>query len=261
MKEQWIKLATRVDALSLRERGMVLAAAFAALVFLMYQLALAPQYAKHKTLRQQIALQHQQASNIDAEISAKAAAYAVDPDMESRRRIVELRRNIETESGALRAVQHGLVAPQKMVPLLEQILRANTRLRLLSLKTLPVSGLSEPLNYARPASGSAPGLAEATSSGQVQAGIAMAAQHAAQGSAAPLSAPGQAKPRELLYRHGVEMVLQGSYLDMLAYMEALERLPQQLFWGRAELQAGSYPEAKLTLTLYTLSLDDKWMTL
>ncbi|UMR29095.1 hypothetical protein MJ904_18605 [Massilia sp. MB5] len=260
MKEQWIKLAARIDALSLRERGMVLAAAFAALVFLMYQLALAPQNARHKALRLQIEQQHKQAGNIDAEINAKVAAFAVDPDMESRKRIVELRRNIETESGALRAVQHGLVAPQKMVPLLEQILRANTRLRLLSLKTLPVSGLSEPLPYAKPAPTAAPGFVNVTSKEEVQASVAMAAQHAAQGSAAPAAA-GQAKPRELLYRHGVELVLQGSYLDMLAYMEALERLPQQLFWGRAELQAGSYPEAKLTLTLYTLSLDDKWMTL
>ncbi|MBB3121244.1 type II secretion system protein M [Pseudoduganella violacea] len=259
MKEQWIKLAARIDALSLRERGMVLAAAFAALVFLMYQLALAPQYARHKALRLQIEQQHKQAGNIDAEVNAKVAAFAIDPDMESRRRIVELRRSIETESGALRAVQHGLVAPQKMVPLLEQILRANMRLRLLSLKTLPVSGLSEPLTYAKPAS-VAPGFANATSREEVQTSVAMATQHAAQGAAAP-SAMGQAKQRELLYRHGVELVLQGSYLDMLAYMEALERLPQQLFWGRAELQAGSYPEAKLTLTLYTLSLDDKWMTL
>ena len=69
------------------------------------------------------------------------------------------------------------------------------------------------------------------------------------------------KAREMLYRHGVEMVLQGSYPDMVAYMETLERLPVQLFWGKAQLDAQSYPEAKLTLTLYTLSLDDKWLKL
>jgi MSHA biogenesis protein MshJ len=64
-----------------------------------------------------------------------------------------------------------------------------------------------------------------------------------------------------LYRHGVELVVQGSYLDMLSYMESLQALPSQLFWGRLQLDADNYPTATLTLTLYTLSLDEKWMTL
>jgi MSHA biogenesis protein MshJ len=44
-------------------------------------------------------------------------------------------------------------------------------------------------------------------------------------------------------------------------MEALERLPVQLFWGKATLDAQEYPKARLTLTLYTLSLDTKWISL
>jgi MSHA biogenesis protein MshJ len=55
--------------------------------------------------------------------------------------------------------------------------------------------------------------------------------------------------------------LQGSYLDMVSYMEALEQLPVQLFWGKAKLDAQQYPNSRLTLTLYTLSLDPKWMKL
>ena len=80
----------------------------------------------------------------------------------------------------------------------------------------------------------------------------------AAGAAAPTVV---SKPRELLYRHGVEIVLQGSYLDMVSYMDALQALPAQLFWGKAELAAGQYPNARLKLTLYTLSLDQKWMQL
>jgi MSHA biogenesis protein MshJ len=44
-------------------------------------------------------------------------------------------------------------------------------------------------------------------------------------------------------------------------MDALEAMPTQLFWGRAELQVEEYPDARLTLTLYTLSLDRKWIKL
>ena len=71
----------------------------------------------------------------------------------------------------------------------------------------------------------------------------------------------EVKAPELLYRHGVEIVLQGSYLDMVSYMAALEALPVQLFWGKASLDAQQYPNSRLTLTLYTLSLDQKWMKL
>jgi MSHA biogenesis protein MshJ len=55
--------------------------------------------------------------------------------------------------------------------------------------------------------------------------------------------------------------VRGNYLDMLNYMAALEAMPTQLFWGKAELQVEEYPGARLTLTLYTLSLDAQWMKL
>jgi MSHA biogenesis protein MshJ len=59
----------------------------------------------------------------------------------------------------------------------------------------------------------------------------------------------------------VELTARGSYLDMVDYMAALEALPTQLFWGRAQLDVEEYPTVRLTLTLYTLSLDEKWMKL
>jgi MSHA biogenesis protein MshJ len=57
------------------------------------------------------------------------------------------------------------------------------------------------------------------------------------------------------------VTLRGSYLDMVDYMTALESLPTQLFWGKAQLDVEDYPSVRLTLTLYTLSLDEKWMKL
>ena len=46
---------------------------------------------------------------------------------------------------------------------------------------------------------------------------------------------------------------------MLKYLEALEHLPAQMFWGRAKLDVTKYPSADLTLTLYTLSLGKTWL--
>ncbi len=62
-----------------------------------------------------------------------------------------------------------------------------------------------------------------------------------------------------VFRHGVELTLAGSYLDLHAYLKALEGLSTQLYWGRAEMSVSGYPVATLRLTVYTLSFDQAWL--
>ncbi|MEW6020687.1 MAG: hypothetical protein AB1807_00975 [Pseudomonadota bacterium] len=238
MKEQWTKLATRIDALSLRERIMVFAALAAAIVFLTHFFALGPLLRKQDMLNAQISQQNNNIEGIDNEIRARVEAAQTDPDAQVRTRLAAVRKETEELSGQLRAMQNGLVAPERMAPLLDSILRANGRLTLVSMRTLPVESV---LEASRRAAGTAP---EATP-------------------AAPAATPANATPgtAELLYRHGVEITVRGNYLDMIAYMNTLEGLPTQLFWGRAQLEAETWPASRLTLTLYTLSLDRKWMKL
>ncbi|MRW93588.1 hypothetical protein GJ699_26705 [Duganella sp. FT80W] len=236
--EQWIKLSTKLDAMTLRERAMIFAALVGIVLFMIYTLAMEPLLNRQKLLQMQIKQQENQIAGIDMEITAKAQGFVSDPDAATRNRLASVRHEIDTTSSGLMAMQKGLVAPQKIAPLLEQLLRGNGKLKLMSMKTLPVTGLNE-------------AVAQAEAKPAVLTTTAPAA-------GATAAAP---KPRELLYRHGVEIVLQGSYLDMITYMDALEKLPVQLFWGKARLDAQQYPNSRLTLTLYTLSLDQNWMKL
>jgi MSHA biogenesis protein MshJ len=64
----------------------------------------------------------------------------------------------------------------------------------------------------------------------------------------------------LIYRHGVELTVSGSYLDLLAYLRDLEALPTQLYWGALDLDASKYPKLLLKLTVYTLSLERAWLS-
>jgi MSHA biogenesis protein MshJ len=249
MKQYWIKLSTRLDAMTLRERAMVFAAAVAAVLFIIYTLGIEPLLARQKVLVAQISQQNNQIAGIDNEISGKVQAYAVDPDAETRIQLKQVQARVAASGAGLMAMQKGLVAPDRIAPLLEQLLRGSGKLHLMSLKSLPVSGLSETIQ------GDAPARALPVTASVMPAATAPAAAPGA----TPIPQP--PKPRELLYRHGVEIVLQGSYLDMVNYMAALENLPVQLFWGKARLDAGQYPNSRLTLTLYTLSLDQKWMKL
>jgi MSHA biogenesis protein MshJ len=268
LQQQWLKLSTKLDAMTLRERAMVFGAATAAILFLLYSMKIEPLLQRQKILLAQISQQQNQIGGIDSEITQKAQAFSADPDAPVRQQLSELRHEMESTSAGLLAVQKGLVAPDKITPLLEHLLRGNGRLRLVSLKTLPVAGMNDASASADSKAGkpaadeSAPAAAmPATPAAAVTAIAGAAVDAAAAKQAASAGATPTAKPRELLYRHGVEIVLQGSYLDMVNYMEALEALPSQLFWGKAKLDAGQYPNSRLTLTLYTLSLDAKWMKL
>ncbi len=64
-----------------------------------------------------------------------------------------------------------------------------------------------------------------------------------------------------LYRHGIDVELEGSWADLHGYLRSIEQLPKRLLWGELTLQADKYPKVGLKLTLYTLSTESAWMRL
>jgi MSHA biogenesis protein MshJ len=62
-----------------------------------------------------------------------------------------------------------------------------------------------------------------------------------------------------LFRHGVEIRLQGSYQELTAYLQRLEQSNLKLLWSGVVLSADRHPRLELTLTVYTLSLDRAWL--
>lgn len=246
MKQTLLKLSGRIDALSLRERGALFLAAAAVILFLLYAMLLNPLYARRTALLVQIGQQRNNIAGIDQEITQKVQGAAQDPDAPLRARLRSVNAEAAELDSRLRAMQRDLVAPNQVMPLLEAILKTQGRLRLVSMKTLPVSGLNE-------AAGAAPAVAAA--------GAASTPATPATPGAPAGPPPVAGSAPELLYRHGVEIAVQGSYLDMVDYMAALEAMPAQLFWGKATLEAEQYPAATLTLTLYTLGLERKWIEL
>lgn len=266
MKQEWKKLEARIEALSLRERGMVAFAVAAAVMFVVYSLLMEPAFKREKELLAQMQQQRSDIVLMDGELVQRQAMAQMDPDLSSRQRLEKTKAENEAMRDSLRNMQKGLVPPERIGQLLEQMLQGNSRLKLVSLKTLPARGMSDG-RFAEPAPNEV-----ARPAGEVQQMMTSALSPVPPpATAAPVTAPGTpaapAAPRapvkqeELLYRHGVQVVLQGNYLDMVSYMESLERMPAQLFWGKATLDSADYPKARLTLTLYTLSLDTKWISL
>jgi MSHA biogenesis protein MshJ len=240
MKQYWLRLEAKVDAMSLRERAMAFGIAALLLITLVNTLLLDPLLAKQKELSNKVKQEQQQIAALQAEIQLRVKSHDHDPDAPARERLRTLKQQSAQMQGDLQGMQKGLVSPDKMAALLEDLLKGNSRLRLVSLKTLPVTPLYEPIP---------------TNVKQID------------GKATAGSAPQQAKSEgkqggaDIVYKHGVEIVVQGGYADLTGYLSQVEALPWQLFWANAKLNVDTYPKANLTLTLFTLSLDKKWLNI
>ncbi|WP_070989569.1 hypothetical protein [Halofilum ochraceum] len=71
------------------------------------------------------------------------------------------------------------------------------------------------------------------------------------------SGEGDGIPR--VYRHDVELVIEGRYLALLAYLERLEGLEWQFQWEAITVETREYPTARATVSLSTLSLAEDWI--
>jgi MSHA biogenesis protein MshJ len=228
MKQAWAKLSARIDSRTLRERALLFIAAASLLIFFVFFFFLNPSYARQKLLLADIGAKQTQMAVVAAEIAQTIDAHTRDPDAAERQRLARIQADVQALRVTLTAMQQGMVPADRMSSVLEQMLRGQRGLRLTSMRTLG-EGAPAAQEPATPA----------------PAGAAVVA----------------APPAQLLHKHGVELVLQGSYPDMVAYMNALEGMQGQIFWGNARMEVDKWPSATLTLTVYTINLDKKWLTL
>ncbi len=62
-----------------------------------------------------------------------------------------------------------------------------------------------------------------------------------------------------IYRHSMELELQGSYLDILDYLQELESLKWKIFWDEVKMDVQEYPLDKVYIKVHTFSLKDGWL--
>jgi MSHA biogenesis protein MshJ len=248
----WATLPTlgrRFDARPFRERLMITLAMVAASVMLLDRLWLDGAFKRFRAHQTEVSTWKDQRRTIDTEISDLAQELRT-LEQSKALQVEEVRKRTADAQAALHDNQQGVVSAQQMLPLLQQLLQRSpcangqagcSRLRVRSVKSLGRSEVT--LRAVQQASVAAPpGVASAASAPQ-----------AAQASTLP------AVPGPGLWRHGIEITLEGSYADLSAYVQNLEALPQRVLRGGMSFQVEAHPKATLTLTLYTLSLDHSWL--
>jgi len=226
VKEQWQKLNARFNVLVTRERVLVLGAVVVGTAFLFDTFAIRPLEVRMKRLTLQVAEARQNIKTAETTLSSQEAV--ADPDTVKRSYRDALRKQLAEIDQNMLGLQRGLVPPEKMAKLLEEMLARSGGLQLVSLRTLPVQRID------------------------TQNGAATK----------PGDKPAKTGPKDserTIYQHGVEVTLQGSYPDLLEYLAQLEKLSWQMFWGRIRVDTEQYPRLRVTLTVQTLSLNKAWL--
>jgi len=226
MKQYWDRVSSAIDELSLRERAMIFVAAAFVVISLINVLLIDPLLARQKLLSSQVAQRQEKMKELQAQMQNILQAKRDDEHSPLRQRLAQLKQQLKEQDDYLQSRTDRLVEPDKMADLLKKVLGNNGSLQLVELKTLPVSPLIEPPK-----------------------------------DAAPNPPDNQAGTQRQIFKHGVQITVRGSYLDMIRYVTALEKLPEQMFWGEASLSVEKYPDSLFTLTLYTLSLDKTWLAM
>ena len=150
-----------------------------------------------------------------------------DPRLAGLGRQRALRERLAALDTQLQGASGGYVPPQKMVELLQQLLASQQELKLVRLRNLPVETL-------------------------------MPATTAPESAPAPATAP-PAGDAGGPYVHPVEVVVEGNYLAIVAYLRALEKLPWRVQWRRLDLEVGEYPQNRVRIEIGTVSLSREWL--
>ncbi len=212
MAIQFKKLKMYWEKLAARERVIVIIATSAVVLMLWSEFLYRPNSIKAQLIEKKITQTNQKIVEQTAKMRGLQATLKKDPDADNKRLLAEYRLEAKALDATLEQASIQIISTQEMTALLRQMLEQQPGLKFVSLENSP---------------------AEADFIDEVS----------------QQTEPGAAIT---VYRHGVTLVVEGSYHDALAYLTTLEDLPWRFFWQAIKLETLEYPTALITLKVYTL---------
>jgi MSHA biogenesis protein MshJ len=212
-------LAKKYEAMSLRERGFIVAALLGLGITCWDSMLMEP-------LRQSRLQLESELSTAGASGVVAQSADLNDPRQVNLQRAGQLQTQMQELDAKISDTASGFVSSQKMIQVLNDVLDRQGRLELVSIRNLPVVSLI-------------PAQAEAVADAP-----------------APEAEAGPGLPP---YIHAIEIVIDGQYADILDYLKSLETLPWKFRWSSLELRTQGYPSNRVRIELSTLSLDSTWL--
>jgi MSHA biogenesis protein MshJ len=225
MKEKLQQLANWIDALSIRERGFVLVSLIIAIFLVGNQLLLDPLEKQARQLQIKLKKQNKDLVRVREQQQQVIERSAADPDAQNLKQVAALKKAMQELDLQLQTMTVDLITPQQMAKVLEEVLTRETDLKLVSVQSLPPLALTDTED-------------EDNDARKKKRGKTVV--------------PG-------VYQHALKIEFKGSYLSTLRYMQELEKLSRRFYWSSVDFAVEDYPQAHVTITVNTLSLNEAWI--
>ena len=220
----FMQTLSKIDALSLRERVAVFVACLVVMFYAWDLLLMQPVVAKERSIRAEITRKTSERDAMQAQIRSLQAQKASDPDVLNKQRLSELKQRLGNVEKQLKASTNQLISPKDMAQLLESVLLRVKGLTLINIKGLGGVPVVQQIE-------TADNKLEQKSDGLI----------------------------ENAYKHGLRIEFEGDYLATLEYVKELESLEWDFFWDSLEFSVEQYPDSRVVITVFTLSLDENWI--
>lgn len=219
LKKQLKVLADRIDAMSVRERGLVFFGGVVVLYLIASEVVFGPLRVEQVRHENALRDKREQIQSADRQIATLLSPEGSGVTAGNKVKVAALERQLKELDAHMDQMTSGVVTPKEMAKLLEQMLARNKGLELVKLEALPATPVGD---ETRPAG--VPALSDV-----------------------------------IVYRHGMRVEFKGRYFDIVEYLKALEGLPWKVFWGEVSLETDKYPVSKVSLVIYTLSRHSGWI--
>ncbi len=218
-------IAVLIDAyekVSARERKIILVTVLSLLSLIVYVLAIEPLIVEYKSLAVKSNSLQDKNRLIETQLKLTLERKYQDPNIQLGKDIERLENKSLSLDEDIGRLTKALVAPKQMVQLLENVLKSDKKMKLISFVNLPKEDV-ELVSDMTPAKINAETkLNSSTSEG-------------------------------LIYKHAFEIEMKSTYDSMVGYLKRIDKLPWKIFWQDLRYEAGTYPYGVLKIKIYTLS--------
>jgi MSHA biogenesis protein MshJ len=233
MQTKLLQMLNRLEALSLRERAMVLLGAPLLLVMAGEMLVFGPIGKETTEARKQADRQQDELKALGAVLAAQPAAAPL-PGADQ---LLRQRNELQGQIDAAHAITASLEQSVDWGTVVRATVSGTPGLTLTQLKTMPAEVVFSP-SMVKPATAAPARPGKPASGAEAKA---------------PAHAAGAGAAGEAIYRHRAELTVKGNFGTLLGYLQTLQRVPGDLRWERLQISVAAYPQASVQLTLHTLS--------
>jgi len=226
-------LQSRIDALSLRERGIILGAILLSVYFLFYTFVMEPIAASQKDIQNHIIQANSEIAALNVQMQKTLATSPENMQQKNEQEVQRLRQERADINQELEEATASLVKPEQMAKLLQMVLANTDGLRLGKVTSLGATRIL--INDKSVSTDN-----KTNSKTEEKGGMDDNSLNA-------------------VYKHGLQIQFDGDFFATVEYLKKLEQLDSKYFWDNIKYEVNEYPDATSTLTLYTISLNENWI--